>query len=115
MNESRGMIKYQPYQSLTEQASILSRMRYEKNKRPKPLISSDMAEEINEILVHYEREKVRARYYEDGYVYELPGVISFIDSTFKALTIQGKRIPFSRLVGLERLETKRRSDELEAP
>lgn len=103
MNAERGMVKYQPYQSLVDQASILSRMRYEKNKRPKPHLSSDMAEEINEILIHYAREEVRARYYEDGYVYPLVGTISRIDVVNKTMTMEGRRIPFSRLVGLERI------------
>lgn len=103
MNGERGMVKYQPYQSLVDQASILSRVRYEKNKKPKPRISSDMAEEINEILTHYAREEVRALYYEDGYVYPLIGKISRIDVFERSMTMEGKRIPFSRLVGLERL------------
>ena len=54
----RGMVKWMPYQSLVEQTSFLARMRYEKNKKPRPHISSDRAREINEILVTYEGEEV---------------------------------------------------------
>ena len=72
----RGMVKWMPYKSLVEQTSFLARMRYEKNKKPRPHISSDRAREINEILVTYEGEEVAARYYHDGYLYDLTGRIS---------------------------------------
>ena len=103
MNGERGMMKYQPYQSLVEQSAILARMRYEKGKIPKPLISADRSEEINEILVHYQREPVDAEYFEDGYRHRIQGVIHRIDSLWKFLIIEGKRIPFSMLLNLERI------------
>lgn len=99
----RGMVKYQPYKSLVEQSAILSRMLYEKNKQPKPLISSDRAEEINEILVHYAHEDVRLEYWDDGYRYALFGIMDRIDVSRRTIQMEGKSIPFSKLVNLERL------------
>ena len=99
----RGMVKYQPYKSLVEQSAILARMRYEKNKQSKPWISSDRAEEINEILVHYAREEARLEYWEDGYRYALFGSMDRIDVTRRVIAMKGKSIAFSQLVNLERV------------
>lgn len=103
MNGERGMMKYQPYQSLTEQSAILARMRYEKGKTEKPLISAERAEEINEILIHYEQEPVEAEYFEDGYRHRVKGTISRIDPMWKYLVVEGKRISFPMLLNLERI------------
>lgn len=101
-SEDRGMVKWLPYQSLIEQSPILARMRHEKNKIPRPHISSDRAEEINEILVSYHGESLTAKYYEDGYLYYLNGIITCIDALAKWLRIGDKRIDFKNLINLER-------------
>ena len=62
-----------------------------------------MAEEINEILVHYEGEEVRIRLWESGYLSELTTTIDRIDPVFKNLKADGRRISFSSIVGLERV------------
>ena len=48
----RGMKKFLPFSSLTEQANFINEMVYEKNKIPKPQISNEQAEKINRILFH---------------------------------------------------------------
>ena len=101
MNDDRGMMKYAPYKSLIEQSSVLARMRYEKGKRPRPLISSDRAREINEILTHYQGEEVDAEYYEDGYRHRVQGVISEISAMFRYLIIGEKEIRFADLLDLD--------------
>ena len=100
MNSDRGMMKWMPYKSLTEQSVVLSRLLYEKRKTPRPQISSDRAEEINEILVGYHHEPVRAKYWEDGYLHYLEGIISCIDALTKSLCIAGKKILFPNLIDL---------------
>ena len=47
----RGMKKFLPFSSLTEQANFINEMVYEKNKIPKPQISNEQAEKINRILL----------------------------------------------------------------
>ncbi|MBQ9457433.1 MAG: YolD-like family protein [Bacilli bacterium] len=101
MNDSdRGMMKYAPYKSLVEQSTILAKMRYEKGKRPRPLISADRAREINDVLVGYGGEEVEAEYYEDGYRHRIEGVIETISSTLRFLIIEGKQIAFGDLLTL---------------
>ena len=49
----RGMKKWAPYKSLNEQDKYLKKVSDNNKKISKPQISSDEAEEINEILVNY--------------------------------------------------------------
>lgn len=100
MSLDRGMMKWMPYKSLTEQSVALANMLYEKRKTPKPRISVDRAEEINEILCHYGQENVRAKYWEDGYLHTIDCIISKIDQINRVLCVDDKRIPFSSLIDL---------------
>ncbi len=102
MNADRGMMKWMPYQSLVEQGTFLRRMRYEKNKVERPRISSERANDINDILTTYGGEEVKARYYEDGYLFDLSGHIDKIDAVWHYLSINGKKIQFVNLINLER-------------
>lgn len=97
----RGMMKWMPYQSLIEQSSILGGLLHEKGKRPKPLISSDQAEQINEILIHYHGEIVQATYWINGYSFEERGPIDRIDAKQRFLCIHQKRIRFQSLYRLD--------------
>lgn len=99
----RGMIKWMPYQSLTEQAVCLSKMRKARNRVEKPQISSDKAEEINEVLCSYKGEEVSLRFYKDGYIYEEKGVITMIDAYSKTIRINRKDVPFRNVLDLYRL------------
>lgn len=102
MNKDRGMMKWEPYRSLNEQSSFLSKMLYEKNKIQKPQMAKEKAEEINEILCHYSGEEVTATYFDDGYLYSLTGTILKIDAVYRFLTIDEKRIAFRSLTDLVR-------------
>ena len=101
MNEDRGMMKWAPYKSLIEQSTVLARMRYEKGKRPRPLISSDRARAINDILVEYEGEDVDCEYYEDGYRHHVFGAILEISKMFHYLIIGEKKIEFRDVLNLD--------------
>lgn len=99
--EDRGMVKWAPYQSLVEHGQRLAALREEKSRIPRPQISSEKAEEINDILTHYEKEPVKAEYWENGHLYSLLDTISKIDPLNHFLDIGGKEIPFPNLIGLE--------------
>ena len=98
----RGMVKYAPYQSLVEQASYLAKMRASRQKVEKKLLAEEEADEINNILVHYDDEPVSLTYWENGVVYEITGVIFKIDATRHRLNIEGTWIDFSSLQSLKR-------------
>jgi hypothetical protein len=102
--KDRGMIKWAPYKSLNQQADFLSKMAYEKNKREKPLISDEEAEEINALLVAYHHEAVEVRYVRDGYFYEERGMIDKIDTIYKYIKINDIMIHFKYIVRFKSVE-----------
>ena len=98
----RGMKKWVAYRALVEQASSLSKTKRNKTRIEKPLMSSDKAEEINEILVNYDNEELVIIIYEDGFLYEIESVLSKIDPINRCLILEDRRkISFSKLVDLK--------------
>lgn len=102
-NEGRGMVKYAPYQSLVEQSKVLAKMRQDRQRCPKRLLSSDAAEEINEILVHYESEPVSVVFWRNGFFYEERGVIQRIDAQNERIQINGMLVQFREFQSLKRI------------
>lgn len=105
--KDRGMAKWMPYKSLSHQAEFLAAMSHERGKREKPLLSSEAAEAINDVLTHYGGEKVRVRYFEEGYLQECEGTLQEINSEFKFLRICDKNISFPNLLGLQIVDAKK--------
>ena len=97
----RGMMKWAPYQSLIEQGKYLAELRERRSRVPRPLISSDRAEEINEVLVNYESGPVKARYWKDGHIYEFVDDIKKIDGTGRKLYFSTRSVAFKDLLNLE--------------
>ena len=97
----RGTLKWAPYKSLEQQADYLARMEYERNKIPRPRMSEDKAEEINEILSNYKGETIIAKYWHDGYIYTIHGKIKEISSIYKYIKIEEIEIPFAKLTNLD--------------
>ncbi len=97
----RGMMKWAPYQSLIEQGKYLAEMRERRSRVPRPMISSDRAEEINYVLVNYASGPVKARYWQDGHIYEFVDNIRKIDGQGKKLYFSSRSIDFRDLLNLE--------------
>ena len=99
----RGMKKFAPFASLIEQSDYLEHMRYEKNKKDKPVVSSEKADEINELLTSYHGQEVEVYYFYDGYVYKLKTRILKIDIYSRKLHLEQGDISFSNLVDIKNI------------
>ena len=98
----RGIKKWAPYKSLSEQDFTLKAHKEKEEKIEKPTISADFAEEINEILVNYHGECLNIKYYKNGKILEAKGIIKKIDPYEKKLVLFSKRIiMFSDIVSIE--------------
>ena len=98
----RGIKKWAPYKSLPEQDFTLKGHKEKEERIEKPTISADSAEEINEILVHYNGECLNIKYYKNGKILEAKGIIKKIDTYEKKLVLFSKRIiMFSGIVSIE--------------
>ena len=101
----RGMKKWAPYKSLNEQESYLSKLHKYHEKEEKPRISSDAAEEINEILVNYEGEELVITFYRNNKIQSITSIIKKIDADNKKIVLPDRKtIYFSELLGLERVK-----------
>ena len=100
----RGMKKWAPYKSLNEQEHYLNKLHKDNEKVEKPKISSDAAEEINEILVNYHGEELSITFYRNDKIQSINSVIKKIDSENKKIVLPDRKtIYFTELVGLERV------------
>ncbi len=100
MNSDRGMKKWAPFSSLVEQSEYLDKMHYQKNKIDKPLISSERAEKIDEILHNYNDRLFEIEYYYDGYLYKVVREIIRVDITKRELVFSDGRLPFSNIIDI---------------
>ena len=101
----RGMKKWAPYKSLIEQDVYLNKMKKEKDKISKPIISSEEAENINEILTNYHGEELEVSYFRNSEILTEKIIIKTIDTINKKLILLNRRvIYFKEIVSLSRID-----------
>ena len=98
----RGMKKWAPFSSLIEQATCLEQMKYERNKIPKPILTTDQMEKIEYVLQNYQRGQViKIKFYSDGYLYEIETTIKKIDVENRCLVLEKGKLRFDKIVDIE--------------
>ena len=99
----RGMKKWAPYKSLIEQEKYLKKAHQNNEKVERPTISSDEADNINEILVNYHGEELVISYWRNNKLCTVSTVLSKIDPINKKIVIpERKTIYFAELIKIER-------------
>ena len=99
----RGMKKWAPYKSLNEQEEYLNKLHQKRNKAERPKISSDEAENINEILVNYHGEELIITYWRNEKINNISSILSKIDPVNKKIVLpERKTISFTELIKIER-------------
>ena len=100
----RGMKKWAPYKSLNEQENYLKKLHNDNEKVEKPRISSDAAEEINEVLVNYQGEQLVITFYRNNKIQSIKSTIKKIDANNKKIVLPDRKtIYFIELIGLEKI------------
>ena len=100
----RGMKKWAPYKSLIEQEKYLKKASQNNEKQVRPQISSDEAENINEILVNYHGEELEISYWRNEKINTISSILVKIDPENKKIVLPERRtIYFKELIGLERI------------
>ena len=98
----RGMKKWAPFSSLIEQATCLEQMKYERNKIPKPILTTDQIEKIEYVLQNYQRGQViKIKFYNDGYLYEIETTIKKIDVENRCLVLEKGKLRFDKIIDIE--------------
>lgn len=100
----RGMKKWAPYKSLIEQEKYLKKAHQENDKVERPIISSDEAESINEILVNYHGEELEISYWKNEKIVKISTILVKIDPVNKKIVLpERKTIYFKDLISLSRV------------
>ena len=100
----RGMKKWAPYKSLIEQEKYLKKASQKNEKQERPQISSDEAENINEILVNYHGEELEISYWRHDKINTISSILVKVDPENKKIVLPERRtIYFKELIGLERI------------
>ncbi len=101
----RGMKKWAPYKSLIEQEKYLKKVSQKNEKQERPQISSDEAENINEILVNYHGEELEITYWRNDKINTISSILVKIDPENKKIVLPERRtIYFNELISLERVK-----------
>ena len=96
------MKKWAPFSSLIEQATCLEQMKYERNKIPKPILTTDQMEKIEYVLQNYQKGQViKIKFYNDGYLYEIETTIKKIDVENRCLVLEKGKLRFDKIVDIE--------------
>ena len=83
----RGMKKWNAYKSLPEHDPAIRGTMNERYKVPRPVISSEEAELINDILVNYHGELLDIEYYRNEELFNVTDTIKKIDAYSSGLRI----------------------------
>jgi hypothetical protein len=98
----RGMKKWAPYKTLEDQWSTLDNLYKSEEKVEKPLISNEVAEEINNKLVNYQGQEYEFYYYKSGRILKEKSTIKKIDAFNRNLLLtNGIRISLRDLIGIK--------------
>ena len=87
----RGIKKWAPYKTLSEQDFNMSKQKEKEQIVEKPIISAEFAEEINNILVNYHGEELTIGYYRNGKILEATDRIKKIDTFEKKLVLYSRK------------------------
>lgn len=98
----RGMKKWNAYKSLPEHDPAIRGTMDQRYKVPRPVISSEEAEIINEILTNYHGELLEVEYYRNEELHNLTDTIKKIDTYSRKITFTGgTKISLNELTGLK--------------
>ena len=98
----RGIKAWAPYKSLKEQWSTLDDVHEQEQKVEKPTISSEEAEEINDLLVNYHGQEIVIEYFRNGKILKEESTIKKIDTFEKKIYLVNRKvINMKELVSLQ--------------
>lgn len=98
----RGMIKWQPFNSCFNPNDIIKDIKSNKNKIKYPALSDDQLIIIeNKINEAYQvKEFIKIKYYYNGNIYNIKGIINNIDNFNKKIYLNNISIFFKQIIDI---------------
>ncbi|XMB86469.1 YolD-like family protein [Mycoplasmatota bacterium WC44] len=99
----RGMMKWNSFNALIAHGSNIEKMMLERKKIPKPILSYDQLEELNELisLALLDEREVEIVYYHLGYILIHEGLIKNVDLYKRELVFSDINIKLENIVGIK--------------
>ena len=96
----RGMIKWQPFDSVVSGKKMVRDVLMQKAKISRPNLSEDQIAVIEEKLISafYDRETITLEYYTQGKIIKINDKIKKIDSTYRKIYFNDKTLLFSQII-----------------
>lgn len=99
--KDRGIIKWQPFDSLTSSMTMINSILKDKSKINRPILSNDQLNKINDLIIecYYNQITVNIKYYKNNIVNTINGKITKIDKNNKFIYINNQlKLHFSQLL-----------------
>ena len=100
----RGMIKWQPFDSLISSKEVVNSILVQKNKINKPILSLDQMEDLNQKIYesYYNQSLVIIKYFQDNNINQIKGKITTINQTTKIILInQSLKLHISQILQIK--------------
>ena len=104
--KDRGMIKYQPFDSLTNSAKMKHDIQLKKNKVVMPTLSEDQLEEIDLKIkeAYHNKDKIRISYYFSGNIIKKDVKIILIDYIKKQIVLSDNtKVFYKQIVSVKNI------------
>lgn len=100
MKNDRGIIKWQPFDSVISSKQVIQSLLYEKEKQPIPVLSEEEIKDIEEkiITAYYSQETITLEFYKNGYIKKLTGKIKKIDQITKIVYLDNNKLFFKQIL-----------------
>lgn len=102
MKFDRGMIKWQPFDSVISGKSIINSINQEKNKVNKPILSEEEIINLENKIIEafYCKNKITIKYYTNGYIKTIEGKIKKIDHVSKIIYLNSITLLFNQILAI---------------
>ena len=99
-NFDRGMIKWQPFDSVIPSKQIVNEILKQKSRIKIPNLSDEQKKIIEDklILAYYENEEITLDFYYEGKIIQIKETIKKIDSTYRKIYFKNNVLLFDQII-----------------
>lgn len=101
-NFDRGMIKWQPFNSVVSSKTVIKNIMNKRNKTAMPILSEDQKKHIEETLIKsfYENTSLKIEYFYNGKIEVIEDKIKKIDSTYHKIYFNKHTLLFDQITNI---------------
>ena len=102
--QDRGIIKWQPFESLTPTKQIIKSILLEKSKVTKPTLSDEEIKYLEDKIIeaYYSSININIHYYTNGYIKVTKGKIKKIDQIYKMIYLDNNlKLLFNQILDID--------------